>query len=191
MKNVYGLPVVVAINRFPTDTEAELAKIEEKCKEIGVNVKLSEVWGKGGDGGIELANEVVKLAESGENNFNFAYDDSLSIREKIEAIATKIYGADGVDFVGKAGSEIDTIEALGMNHFPVCIAKTQYSLSDDAAKLGRPSGFRISIRNVKASAGAGFVVALAGNIMTMPGLPKVPAAENIDVDSTGKILGLF
>ncbi len=191
MKNVYGLPVVVAINRFPTDTEAELAKIEEKCKEIGVNVKLSEVWGKGGDGGIELAEEVIKLAESGENNFTFAYDDSLSIREKIEAIATKIYGADGVDFVGKVGSEIDTIESLGMGSFPVCIAKTQYSLSDDAAKLGRPSGFRISIRNVKASAGAGFVVALAGNIMTMPGLPKVPAAENIDVDSTGKILGLF
>ncbi len=191
MKNVYGLPVVVAINRFPTDTEAELAKIEEKCREVGVNVKLSEVWGKGGDGGIELAEEVIKLAESGENNFTFAYDDSLSIREKIEAIATKIYGADGVDFVGKVGGEIDTIESLDMGSFPVCIAKTQYSLSDDAAKLGRPSGFRISIRNVKASAGAGFVVALAGNIMTMPGLPKVPAAENIDVDSTGKILGLF
>ena len=191
MKNVYGLPVVVAINRFPTDTEAELIKIEEKCKEIGVNVKLSEVWGKGGDGGVELAEEVVKLAESGENDFSFAYDDDLSLREKIEAIATKIYGADGVDFVGKAGSEIDTIESLGMSSFPVCIAKTQYSLSDDAAKLGRPSGFRISIRNVKASAGAGFVVALAGNIMTMPGLPKVPAAENIDVDSTGKITGLF
>lgn len=191
MKNVYGLPVVVAINRFPTDTEAELAKIEEKCKEVGVNVKLSEVWGKGGDGGIELAEEVVRLAESGENGFRFAYDDNLSIREKIEAIATKIYGADGVDFVGKAGSETDTIEALGMGNLPVCIAKTQYSLSDDASKLGRPSGFRISIRNVKASAGAGFVVALAGNIMTMPGLPKVPAAENIDVDSTGKILGLF
>lgn len=191
MKNVYGLPVVVAINRFPTDTEAELAKIEEKCKEIGVNVKLSEVWGKGGDGGIELAEEVVKLAESAENDFRFAYDDSLSIREKIEAIATKVYGADGVDFIGKAGSEIDTIESLGMSSFPVCIAKTQYSLSDDASKLGRPSGFRISIRNVKASAGAGFVVALAGNIMTMPGLPKVPAAENIDVDSTGKIIGLF
>ena len=191
MKNVYGLPVVVAINRFPTDTEAELIKIEENCKEIGVNVKLSEVWGKGGDGGVELAEEVVKLAESGENDFSFAYDDDLSLREKIEAIATKIYGADGVDFVGKAGSEIDTIESLGMSSFPVCIAKTQYSLSDDAAKLGRPSGFRISIRNVKASAGAGFVVALAGNIMTMPGLPKVPAAENIDVDSTGKITGLF
>ena len=191
MKNVYGLPVVVAINRFPTDTEAELVKIEKKCKEIGVNVKLSEVWGKGGDGGTELAEEVVKLAESGKNDFRFAYEDSLSLREKIEAIATKIYGADGVDFIGKAGSEIDTIESLGMSSFPVCIAKTQYSLSDDAAKLGRPSGFRISIRNVKASAGAGFVVALAGNIMTMPGLPKVPAAENIDVDSTGRITGLF
>jgi formate--tetrahydrofolate ligase len=191
MKEVYGLPTVVAINRFPTDTEAELAKIEEKCKEIGVNVKLSEVWGKGGDGGIELANEVVRLIDEEENNFRFAYDDSLSLREKIEAIATKVYGADGVDFIGKSGAEIDTIESLGMSSFPVCIAKTQYSLSDDAKKLGRPSGFRISIRNVKASAGAGFAVALAGDIMTMPGLPKVPAAENIDVDSTGKILGLF
>ena len=191
MKNVYGLPVVVAINRFPVDTEAELARIEEKCREIGVNVKLSEVWGKGGEGGVELAHEVVRLIDQEENNFRFAYEDSLSIREKIEAIAKKIYGADGVDFIGKAASEIDTIESLGMGSFPVCIAKTQYSLSDDAKKLGRPSGFRVSIRSVKASAGAGFVVALAGDIMTMPGLPKVPAAENIDVDSTGKILGLF
>ena len=191
MKNVYGLPTVVAINRFPTDTEAELKRIEEKCMEIGVNVKLSEVWGKGGAGGVELAKEVVRLIDEEENNFHFAYGDNLSIREKIEAIATKVYGADGVDFIGKSGAEIDTIESLGMGGFPVCIAKTQYSLSDDAKKLGRPTGFRISIRSVKASAGAGFAVALAGDIMTMPGLPKVPAAENIDVDSTGKILGLF
>ncbi len=191
MKNVYGLTTVVAINRFPTDTQAELSCIEKKCKEIGVNVKLSEVWGKGGEGGEELAKEVVNLIEKGGSDFRFAYEDSLSLREKIEAIATKIYGADGVDFIGKSGAEIDTIESLGMKNLPVCIAKTQYSLSDDAKKLGRPSGFRISIRSVKASAGAGFVVALAGDIMTMPGLPKVPAAENIDVDSTGKITGLF
>ena len=191
MKNVYGMSVVVAINRFPTDTEAELKCIEEKCKEIGVNVALTEVWGKGGEGGRALAEEVVKLIEEGKSDFRFAYEDSLSIREKIEAIATKIYGADGVDFVGKSASEIDTIESLGFRGLPVCIAKTQYSLSDDMKKLGRPKNFRISIRGVKVSAGAGFVVALAGDIMTMPGLPKVPAAENIDVDSTGRITGLF
>ena len=191
MQKVYGMSVVVAINRFPTDTEAELKFIEDKCKEIGVNVKLTEVWGKGGEGGVALAEEVVRLAEEGKSRFTFSYEDSLSIREKIEAIATKIYGADGVDFIGKSAAEIDTIESLGFKNLPVCIAKTQYSLSDDAEKLGRPSGFRISIRSAKVSAGAGFVVALAGDIMTMPGLPKVPAAENIDVDSTGKISGLF
>ena len=191
MKNVYGMTTVVAINRFPTDTEAELKCIEEKCKEIGVNVKLTEVWGKGGEGGVALAEEVVRLIEEDKSDFRFAYDDSLSIREKIEAIAQKVYGADGVDFIGKSAAEIDTIESLGFKNLPVCIAKTQYSLSDDAKKLGRPSGFRISIRSAKVSAGAGFVVALAGDIMTMPGLPKVPAAENIDVDSTGKITGLF
>lgn len=188
---VYGLPAVVAINRFPTDTEAELDRIAEKCRELGVNVRLSEVWGKGGAGGVELAEEVVRLADSGENNFNFSYDETLPIREKINAIATKIYGADGVDFVDKAGKQIDELEALGFGKTPVCIAKTQYSLSDDATKLGRPEGFRISIREVKISAGAGFVVALSGNIMTMPGLPKVPAAEKIDVDGDGKISGLF
>ncbi len=191
MQKVYGMSVVVAINRFPTDTEAELKFIEDKCKAIGVNVKLTEVWGKGGEGGVALAEEVVRLAEEGKSKFTFSYDDSLSIREKIEAIATKIYGADGVDFIGKSAAEIDTIESLGFRNLPVCIAKTQYSLSDDAKKLGRPTGFRISIRSAKVSAGAGFVVALAGDIMTMPGLPKVPAAENIDVDSTGKISGLF
>lgn len=188
---VYGLPAVVAINRFPTDTEAELDRIAERCRELGVNVRLSEVWGKGGAGGVELAEEVVRLAESGENNFKFSYDETLSIRDKITAIATKIYGADGVDFIGKAGKQIDELEALGFGKTPVCIAKTQYSLSDDASKLGRPEGFRISIREVKISAGAGFVVALSGNIMTMPGLPKVPAAEKIDIDEEGKITGLF
>ncbi len=191
MKNVYGLPTVVSINRFPTDTEAELALIEKKCKEIGANVKLTEVWGKGGDGGTELAQEVVRLIDEEKSDFRFSYEDDLTIREKIEAIAKKIYGADGVDFINKSGQEIDTIESLGFKNVPVCIAKTQYSLSDDASKLGRPEGFRISIRSAKISAGAGFVVALAGDIMTMPGLPKVPAAENIDVDSTGKITGLF
>ncbi len=191
MKNVYGLPTVVSINRFPTDTDAELALIEKKCKEIGANVKLTEVWGKGGDGGVELAKEVVRLIDEDKSDFRFSYEDDLSIREKIEAIAKKIYGADGVDFVNKSGQEIDTIESLGFSNVPVCIAKTQYSLSDDPAKLGRPEGFRISIRSAKISSGAGFVVALAGDIMTMPGLPKVPAAENIDVDSTGKITGLF
>lgn len=191
MQNVYGMSTVVAINRFPTDTEAELKFIEDKCKEIGVNVKLTEVWGKGGEGGVALAEEVVRLIEEDKSDFTFSYDDSLSIREKIEAIAKKIYGADGVDFIGKSAAEIDTIESLGFRNLPVCIAKTQYSLSDDAKKLGRPSGFRISIRSAKVSAGAGFVVALAGDIMTMPGLPKIPATENIDVDSTGKISGLF
>ncbi len=191
MKNVYGLPTVVSINRFPTDTDAELALIEKKCKEIGANVKLTEVWGKGGDGGVELAKEVVRLIDEDKSDFRFSYEDDLSIREKIEAIAKKIYGADGVDFVNKSGQEIDTIESLGFSNVPVCIAKTQYSLSDDPAKLGRPEGFRISIRSAKISSGAGFVVALAGDIMTMPGLPKIPAAENIDVDSTGKITGLF
>ncbi len=191
MKNVYGLTTVVAINRFPTDTEAELKFIEEKCKEIGVNVKLTEVWGKGGEGGVALAEEVVRLIDEKKSNFTFSYDNSLSIKEKIEAIATKIYGADGVDYIGKSASEIATIESLGFGNLPVCIAKTQYSLSDDPAKLGRPSGFRVSIRSAKVSAGAGFVVALAGDIMTMPGLPPHPAAENIDVDSTGKITGLF
>ena len=191
MQNVYGMSTVVAINRVPTETEAELKFIEDKCKEIGVNVKLTEVWGKGGEGGVALAEEVVRLIEEDKSDFTFSYDDSLSIREKIEAIAKKIYGADGVDFIGKSAAEIDTIESLGFRNLPVCIAKTQYSLSDDAKKLGRPSGFRISIRSAKVSAGAGFVVALAGDIMTMPGLPKIPAAENIDVDSTGKISGLF
>jgi formate--tetrahydrofolate ligase len=188
---VFGLPAVVALNRFPTDTLAELKYIEERCKELNVNVILSEVWAKGSEGGMELAKEVVKVVENSENNFSFAYDENLSIRQKIEAIAKKIYGADGVDFVGNAGKQIDELEALGYGNLPICMAKTQYSLSDDPKKLGRPSGFRISVRNIKPSTGAGFLVALTGEIMTMPGLPKAPAAEVIDVDRTGKISGLF
>jgi len=188
---VFGLPAVVALNRFPTDTLAELTYIKERCKELNVNVILSEVWAKGSEGGIELAKEVVKIAESNKGNFSFAYGENLSIREKIEIIAKRIYGADGVDFTGNAGKQIDELEALGYGNLPVCIAKTQYSLTDDPKKLGRPSGFRISVRNIKPSAGAGFIVALTGEIMTMPGLPKVPAAESIDVDRTGKISGLF
>ncbi len=188
---VFGLPAVVAINRFPTDTLAELQYIEDRCKELNVNVMLSEVWAKGGEGGIELAKAVVKVIESDESNFRFAYDENLSVREKIETIAKRIYGADGVDFVGNVGKQIDELEALGYGHLPICMAKTQYSLTDDAKKLGRPSGFKISVRNIKPSIGAGFIVALTGDIMTMPGLPKVPAAEVIDVDRTGKISGLF
>jgi len=187
----FGLPAVVAINRFATDTENELKLIEQKCKEYGANVALSEVWAKGGEGGIELAKEVIRLTEEGENNFKYTYDDDTPIRGKIEAIVKKIYGGDGVEFLPAASKEIDKLEALGFGNLPVCMAKTQYSLSDDPKKLGWPKGFKITVRNVKVSAGAGFIVALTGEIMTMPGLPKVPAAENIDVDSTGKISGLF
>ncbi|WP_101720806.1 formate--tetrahydrofolate ligase [Eggerthella timonensis] len=187
---VYQLPCVVAINRFPTDTEAELALVEQKCRDLGVNVALSEVWAKGGEGGLALADEVVRLCEE-PNDFQFAYEDDLSLAEKIEAIATRVYHADGVDFEPKALAELKKLEDLGFAHMPVCMAKTQYSFSDDAKKLGAPRDFRITVRNVKVSAGAGFVVALTGDIMTMPGLPKVPAAERIDVDETGKISGLF
>ena len=194
---VYQLPCVVAINRFPTDTEAELALVERKCRELGVNVALSEVWAKGGEGGQALADEVVRLCEEGDaegrsaQTFQYAYGDDLSLAQKIEAIATRVYRADGVDFEPKAAAELKKLEDLGFGGMPVCMAKTQYSFSDDAKKLGAPRGFRITVRNVKVSAGAGFVVALTGNIMTMPGLPKVPAAERIDVDETGKISGLF
>ncbi|SHN51630.1 formate--tetrahydrofolate ligase [Desulfitobacterium chlororespirans] len=186
----FGLPAVVAINRFPTDTLAEVQLVEEECKKLGVNVALSEVWEKGGAGGVELAEEVLKLMDS-PKNFTFAYDIDLGLKEKITAIATKIYGADGVDFIGSSAKDIEGIESIGYRNIPVCMAKTQYSLSDDQKKLGRPTGFRISIRSVKVSAGAGFAVALTGDIMTMPGLPKVPAAESIDVDNTGRISGLF
>ena len=187
---VYQLPCVVAINRFPTDTEAELKLVEDKCRELGVNVALSEVWAKGGEGGLALADEVVRLCEE-PNDFQFAYGDDLSLAEKIEAIATRVYHADGVDFEPKAMAELKKLEDLGFGGMPVCMAKTQYSFSDDQKKLGAPRGFRITVRNAKVSAGAGFVVALTGDIMTMPGLPKVPAAERIDVDETGKISGLF
>ena len=187
---VYKLPCVVAINRFPTDTEAELKLIETKCKELGVNVALSEVWGKGGEGGIELAKEVIRLCDQ-PNDFTFSYELTGSIKEKIEAIAKKIYHADGVNFTANAEKQIKTLTDLGYDHMPICMAKTQYSFSDDQTKLGAPRNFTITVRNVKVSAGAGFLVALTGEIMTMPGLPKVPAAERIDVDENGKITGLF
>lgn len=188
---VYNLPAVVAINRFPLDTEAELKFIEEKCNELGVNVALSEVWAKGGEGGIDLANEVIKLIENGENNFRYCYEENMTIKEKLDAIAKNIYGADGVDYSSDAEKQIKEIEDLGFGKLPICVAKTQYSLSDDQSKLGRPTGFRINVRDLKISAGAGFIVALTGAIMKMPGLSKKPAAQRIDVDKTGKISGLF
>ena len=188
---VFGLPAVVAINRFPFDTEAELKLVEEKCKELGVSVALSEVWAKGGEGGISVAKEVLRLIEEEENNFKFCYDEDLSIEEKIKAIATKIYGAEDVEFTPNARKEIENLEKLGFNKLPICMAKTQYSLTDDQTKLGRPTGFKITVRELNVSAGAGFIVALTGQIMKMPGLPKVPAAERIDVDENGVISGLF
>lgn len=188
---VFGLPAVVALNRFVTDTDAEIELVTRKCKELGVNVKMSEVWGKGGEGGIELAEEVIRLCEEGKKDFRFSYDLNLPLKEKITQIATKIYGADGVDFLAAADAEIQNLERLGYGNVPICMAKTQYSLTDDEKKLGRPQGFRITIRQVSLSAGAGFMVAITGAIMKMPGLPKVPAAEKIDVSSDGKITGLF
>ncbi len=190
ISDVFKLPSVVAINRFPTDTEAEIEMIIEKCQELGVNVRLSEVWGKGGDGGIELAEEVVRLCNK-ENHFNFCYPDEFSIEEKIEAVVKKIYGGDGVNFLPGALKQLKQIKELGFDKLPVCIAKTQYSFSDDPTKLCEPSGFTVTVKNIKVSAGAGFVVVLTGDIMTMPGLPKIPAAEKIDVDASGKITGLF
>ena len=190
IKNVYKLPSVVAVNRFPTDTDAEIELIINECKALGVNVVLSDVWAKGGNGGTELAKEVVRLCEE-ENNFTFSYDTDISIEEKIEAIVKKIYGGDGVAFLPKAKKQIQQLTALGFDKIPVCMAKTQYSFSDDATKLGAPDGFTVTVKNVKVSAGAGFIVALTGDIMTMPGLPKVPAAEKIDVDENGVISGLF
>ncbi len=188
--NVYHLPCVVAINAFPTDTKAELELVETKCHELGVNVALSEVWAKGGEGGVALANEVVRLCEQ-KNDFEFAYDPDMTIKEKLEAIATRIYHADGVDLVGQASKQLIQLEALGFGNLPICMAKTQYSFTDDQTKLGAPRDFRITVRNLKVAAGAGFIVALTGDIMTMPGLPKVPAAEKIDVDENGVITGLF
>ena len=186
----FGLPAVVAINRFPTDTEAELKLVEDKCRQLGVNVALSEVWGKGGEGGIALAEEVVRLCEE-PNDFHFTYELDCSIREKLQAIAQKIYHADDVKFLPAAEKEMKQLEDLGFGNLPICVAKTQYSFSDDQNLLGAPRGFDLTVRYLKVSAGAGFIVALTGNIMTMPGLPKKPAAENIDVDASGKITGLF
>ncbi len=187
---VYKLPCVVAINAFPTDTKAELDLVETKCKELGVNVALSEVWAKGGEGGLALADEVIRLCEQ-PNNFEFSYPNDMSLVEKIETIAKRIYHADGVNIEPKAQKEIDRLEKLGFGGMPVCMAKTQYSFSDDAEKKGAPRNFTVTVRNVKVSAGAGFVVALTGEIMTMPGLGKTPSAFKIDVDETGKISGLF
>ncbi|MDM8287977.1 formate--tetrahydrofolate ligase [Slackia piriformis] len=194
---VYNLPCVVAINQFPTDTQAEVELVERKCKELGVNVALSQVWAKGGEGGLELADEVVRLCAEGDGDgrsadtFEFAYGDDLSLAEKIEAIAKRVYRADGVNFEPAAKKELAKLEDLGFGGMPVCMAKTQYSFSDDQTKLGAPRDFTITVRQVKVSAGAGFVVALTGSIMTMPGLGKSPAAFKIDVDETGKISGLF
>ena len=190
IRDVYHLPCVVALNRFPSDTDTELELVSRKCAELGVNVVLSEVWAKGGDGGRELAEEVVRLCEE-QNGFSFAYDLDMSIREKLDAIATRIYHAEGVDLVGNAPKQLKQLEKLGFSGLPICMAKTQYSFSDDPNLLGAPAGFRIAVRNLKVSAGAGFIVALTGEIMTMPGLPKVPAAEKIDVDENGVITGLF
>ncbi len=190
IKNVYKLPSVVAINKFPTDTDKEVQVIIDECKKLGVNVVLSDVWAKGGEGGIELAEEVVRLCEE-KNDFTFSYEDDLSIEEKIEAIVKRVYGGDGVIFDKNAQKQLKTLTELGFSKLPVCMAKTQYSFSDDMTKLGAPEGFTVTVRNVKVSAGAGFIVALTGEIMTMPGLPKVPAAEKIDVDENGKITGLF
>ena len=187
---VYNLPVVVAINKFPTDTENELELVRAKCKEYDVNVALSDVWANGGKGGVELAQEVMRLAE-GDSTMEFVYDVNDPIKKKIEAIATRVYGADGVDYSPKADKEIKNLEAIGLGNVPVCIAKNQYSMTDDPKVLGRPQGFRITIRDITPSAGAGFVVALTGDIMKMPGLPKVPSAEKIDVDDNGVISGLF
>ena len=190
--NVFGLPAVVAINKFSFDTDNEINLIKKKCGELGVNVALSEVWEKGGEGGIELANEVLKLIdENNNNNFRYCYDENDTIKEKIEKIATKIYGADGVDYTPNAEKEIANLERLGFSNLPICMAKTQYSLTHDMTKLGRPKDFRITVRQLTVSAGAGFIVALTGEIMKMPGLPEVPSAEKIDVDENGVISGLF
>ena len=192
VKNVYGLPCVVAINAFPTDTEAELKLVEEKCKEQGVNVRLSEVWAKGGEGGKALAEEVIRLAEDTTNDhFQFVYNVEDSIEDKLNAIATKVYRADGVSITAAAKKQIQQLTELGFDKMPICMAKTQFSFSDDQTKLGAPRGFKITIREVKVNAGAGFLVAKTGDIMTMPGLPKVPASERIDIDENGKITGLF
>ena len=190
IKDVFGLPCVVAINAFPTDTEEELTLVEEKCRQMGVNVVLSEVWAKGGEGGAALAEEVVRLCQI-PGDFRQSYDLSLSIEEKLNAICKRVYHADGAVLTDNAKKQAKKLKDLGFGNLPICVAKTQYSFSDDPSKLGAPSGFTVTVRNLKVSAGAGFIVALTGDIMTMPGLPKVPAAEKIDVDSDGRITGLF
>ncbi len=191
IKNVYRLPCVVAVNRFPTDTDNEINFIIEKCRELGVNTVLSTVWAEGGKGGEALAKEVIRLCDEEKGNFTFSYGDELSITEKIEAIVKKVYGGKGINLLPNAKKQIAQLEGLGFGKLPVCIAKTQYSFSDDPTKLGAPEDFTVTVKNVKVSAGAGFIVVLTGDIMTMPGLPKKPAAENIDVDENGKIIGLF
>ena len=187
----FGLPCVVAINRFPMDTEAELELVREKCRELGVNVALSEVWGKGGEGGEELAREVVRLCEEGENHFRYAYEPDTTIEQKLDAIVKNVYRGAGVTLTPAAKKQAQQLTELGFGEYPICMAKTQYSFSDDQKLLGAPEGFTVTVRNLKVSAGAGFIVALTGDIMTMPGLPKVPAAENIDVTDDGRIVGLF
>ena len=191
IKNVYRLPCVVAVNRFPTDTDNEINFIIEKCRELGVNTVLSTVWAEGGKGGEALAKEVIRLCDEEKGNFTFSYGDELSITEKIETIVKKVYGGKGINLLPNAKKQIAQLEGLGFGKLPVCIAKTQYSFSDDPTKLGAPEDFTVTVQNVKVSAGAGFIVVLTGDIMTMPGLPKKPAAENIDVDENGKIIGLF
>jgi formate--tetrahydrofolate ligase len=188
---VFKLPAVVAINEFPFDSQAELDLVKSECQKLGVNVAISQVWAKGGEGGETLASEVIRLVEGNEGGFEFSYDLDMSIQEKIEAIATRIYGADGVDFAPAAAKEMERLTSLGFDKVPICMAKTQYSLTDDQKKLGRPTGFKITVRELNISAGAGFIVALTGEIMKMPGLPKVPAAEKIDVSENGLISGLF
>lgn len=191
IKNVYGLPSVVAVNRFPTDTDAEIELVIKKCAELGVKAILSDVWAKGGEGGKELAAEVVRLCEEEKPNFRFSYPDDFTLEQKIEAVATKVYGGTGVNYSMAAKKQLQRLTELGFANMPVCIAKTQYSFSDDPTKLGAPADFSITVRSVKVSAGAGFVVVLTGDIMTMPGLPKVPVAQRIDVDENGVISGLF
>ena len=188
--NVYGLPCVVAVNRFPDDTEAELKLVEEKCRALGVNVALSEVWARGGAGGVALAEEVVRLCEA-ENHFRYSYELDGGIEDKLNAIVRRVYGGAGVELLPAARKQARQLAEMGFGNLPVCVAKTQYSFSDDPKKLGAPEGFTVTVRNLRVSAGAGFIVALTGDIMTMPGLPKVPAAEKIDVDAQGRITGLF
>lgn len=189
--NKFGVPAIVAINKFPTDTEAELNLVLERCKALGAEAVLSEVWGKGGEGGVEMAKKVVEVVEGKDPNFKYLYDANESIKTKLEKIAKEVYGADGVEFTKSCEKQIANIEKLGFDKMPICMAKTQYSLSDDPTLIGRPKGFNITVREIRVSRGAGFLVALTGEIMTMPGLPKVPAANNIDILPDGEIVGLF